>query len=249
VDWKTRLKGIWISHAHLDHYGGLPTLLRIIHDAKGSRKTLQTSSSKKPRIESSVPWVVAPPKVLHFLDILLHCHHGRKKDNNQQLFVPRLHHDPTVPPGPWKHFQNVKVHHNCCPSYGLLIGGFTPSSWLCYSGDTRPCFALVQECRKARRHDPNSSLLLIHEASFQDQDQEEAYKKKHSTVSEAIQVATDIPATRVLLTHFSQRNVSLRNNKKSTSDEPEDATRATPTPNSISSIPAGLAMDGLWLNI
>jgi hypothetical protein len=109
VDWKTRLKGIWISHAHLDHYGGLPTLLRIIHDAKGSRKTLQTSSSKKPRIESSVPWVVAPPKVLHFLDILLHCHHGRKKDNNQQLFVPRLHHDPTVPPGPWKHFQNVKL--------------------------------------------------------------------------------------------------------------------------------------------
>ncbi len=49
-----------------------------------------------------------------------------------------------------------------------------------YSGDTRPCDALVEAGTDA--------TLLIHEATFEDGMAEEARDKYHSTTSEAIDV-------------------------------------------------------------
>ena len=49
------------------------------------------------------------------------------------------------------------------------------------------------------------ATLLIHEATFDDELQGDAYAKKHSTTSEALQVGRDMGARRILLTHFSQR--------------------------------------------
>ena len=66
-----------------------------------------------------------------------------------------------------------------------------------YSGDTRPCAALVAAARDA--------TLLIHEATFEDDLLEDAVKKRHSTTSEAIQAGVDARCYRVILTHFSQR--------------------------------------------
>jgi hypothetical protein len=66
-----------------------------------------------------------------------------------------------------------------------------------YSGDTRPCARLVEMGQGA--------TVLIHEATFADCKAEEALKKKHSTVSEAISVAQQMNAQRLILTHFSQR--------------------------------------------
>ncbi len=70
-----------------------------------------------------------------------------------------------------------------------------------YSGDTRPSARLVEMGRNA--------TVLIHEATFADCKTEEAVKKKHSTISEAIQVATEMIANSLILTHFSQRFSSL----------------------------------------
>jgi ribonuclease BN (tRNA processing enzyme) len=265
--WASSIQGIWISHSHLDHYGGLPTLLRTIAIAIANRSRQrskqehnqqdddETPSSKRPRVRLenlSVPWVMAPPKVLRFLDISLQCHHGRRRHDNQPLFHPRLHQDPTVPPGPWNYFQNIKVDHHCYPAYGLLLG-WQPShqqqqQWLCFSGDTRPCHSLVRACRQAlvgrNAEDP---LLLIHEATFQDEEQGEAERKMHSTRSEALRVAADIPATRVLLTHFSQRYVSLTPTTSTTTSTSTTATSNASGPGPEPQIPMGLAMDGLWL--
>lgn len=66
-----------------------------------------------------------------------------------------------------------------------------------YSGDTRPCSRLAQLGLNAS--------LLIHEATFDDLKQEEAIKKRHSTITEALEVARDMNAHRTILTHFSQR--------------------------------------------
>ena len=256
--WVDEIQGIWISHAHLDHYGGLPTLLRVIHERrhKGQQQPLPERSTKKAKLErNNVPWVMAPPKVLRYLDILLECRHGYLLGTKQQVFSPRVHHDPTIPQGPWSWFQNIKVYHNCCPSYGLLLGWKNQPctaatgtnsrmNWLCFSGDTRPCHSLVNACHYALRSTgSHGNFLLLHEATFEDEEQEQAEKKKHSTVSEAMMVATDIPATRVLLTHFSQRYISLNT----------DTTTAGSTGNnnaktiSRTSIPVGFAMDGLWI--
>jgi ribonuclease BN (tRNA processing enzyme) len=248
-DWQRRIRGAWISHAHLDHYGGLANLVRTIdsssHEASSSSdSTRNTKNAKRQKTIPRCCWVMAPPKVLRYLDLCLNCHHGRHKADGHEVFKALLHHDPTTPPGPWSHFQSIKVAHNCYPAYALLTGWpkrmmsplnkininkqHQPMSWFCFSGDTRPSGSLVQQCRGVRRD--GDAFFLVHEATFEDADQDQAELKKHSTVSEAISVAKDIGATRLLLTHFSQRYVSLQ---------------GLPVPFTDTNFRVGLAMDGL----
>ena len=350
-DWVRRVRGIWISHAHLDHYGGLPTLLRLLSKERESlcSPTIQTKTkstehrfSKRPRRSSNgtlapfgcssnhneiydrvipVPWVVAHAKVLRYLDLILDCRNGRSKDGHKVCFEPRLHHDPRQPPkgtfSPFFHFESIRVQHNCCPAYGLLVGwkkvnnafggdhGLPASrersntspcdhQFLCYSGDTRPSKNLVQACERAlrkrnaqmnqngiryfeNRDESNADVFLIHEATFRDTEATMAHKKKHSTVREALMVATDIPCcSRVLLTHFSQRYDNIPSSPSEMASGPPtlfEANHIKESPhangtdcNSSSSWRTkknndkfrntnidppsiGLAMDGLWISL
>ncbi|MCJ1443946.1 MAG: hypothetical protein MMC23_004446 [Stictis urceolatum] len=72
-------------------------------------------------------------------------------------------------------------------------GGFKVS----YSGDCRPSQDFVDIGQ--------SSTVLIHEATFDDELKGDAKAKKHSTTSEAIGVGLAMNARRIILTHFSQR--------------------------------------------
>lgn len=170
------------------------------------------------------------------------------------------------------HFQHISVQHNCSPSFGLLIGwkrgggrGSTNTtmqchstltttmsqneslSWFCYSGDTRPCDKLIRACQRvmSSSSSPSSpSLFLLHEATFENNDQEQAKQKQHSTVAEAVQVAVDCGATKVLLTHFSQRYVSVTSLSSTQVNN-------SPTTNALrhNVVPVGLAMDGLCVSL
>ncbi|XP_042454477.1 tRNase Z TRZ3, mitochondrial-like [Zingiber officinale] len=100
---------------------------------------------------------------------------------------------------------SVPVVH-CPQAFGVVlkaaerlnIMGKTIPGWkLVYSGDTRPCQALVDASRDA--------TLLIHEATFEDSMEDEAIARNHSTTKEAVGVGTSADAYRVILTHFSQR--------------------------------------------
>ena len=51
--------------------------------------------------------------------------------------------------------------------------------------------------------------LLIHEASFDDELEQEARSKRHSTTSQAIDSGVKMNAAFTLLTHFSQRYATL----------------------------------------
>ena len=66
-----------------------------------------------------------------------------------------------------------------------------------YTGDTRPCAAT----RKASR----DADLLIHEATFGQEDAERAVATGHSTARDAAGVAKAAGARRLALTHFSPR--------------------------------------------
>lgn len=66
-----------------------------------------------------------------------------------------------------------------------------------YSGDTRPCPALIEASRGA--------TVLIHEATFEDGMVDEAIARNHSTTKEAIEVGEAAGVYRMILTHFSQR--------------------------------------------
>ena len=92
-------------------------------------------------------------------------------------------------------FESVPVHH-CAHSYALCI--WHAQGWsMCYSGDTRPCQALIEAAR--------GCSVLVHEATFEAGMDEDARQKRHSTVSEALDVAFQCGAGYTILTHFSQR--------------------------------------------
>lgn len=66
-----------------------------------------------------------------------------------------------------------------------------------YSGDCRPSANFVSIGQ--------DSTVLIHEATFQDDMAGQAFAKKHSTTSEALEVGRQMRARMIVLTHFSQR--------------------------------------------
>ena len=78
-----------------------------------------------------------------------------------------------------------------------LVGPQRPGRRVVVTGDTRPCPATVEHSRNAD--------LLIHEATFGDEEAERAVETGHSTAREAATVARDAGVRRLLLTHFSAR--------------------------------------------
>jgi len=68
---------------------------------------------------------------------------------------------------------------------------------LCYTGDTAPC---AETAKAARGAD-----LLIHDATFAGGMEDEAAKTKHSTASQAAKIAKKAGAKRLALTHLSGR--------------------------------------------
>ncbi|KAG2585973.1 hypothetical protein PVAP13_5NG004600 [Panicum virgatum] len=100
---------------------------------------------------------------------------------------------------------SVPVVH-CPQAFGVVLratekvnsaGKVIPGWKVVYSGDTRPCPALIDASRDA--------TVLIHEATFEDSMKDEAIARNHSTTKEAIEVGTSAGAYRIILTHFSQR--------------------------------------------
>ncbi|XP_038984994.1 tRNAse Z TRZ4, mitochondrial isoform X2 [Phoenix dactylifera] len=100
---------------------------------------------------------------------------------------------------------SVPVVH-CPQAFGVVlkatervnsVGKVIPGWKLVYSGDTRPCQALIDASHGA--------TVLIHEATFEDSMGDEAIARNHSTTGEAVGVGTSADAYRIILTHFSQR--------------------------------------------
>jgi len=127
--------------------------------------------------------------------------------------------------------RSILVEH-CFNSYALLIGIMSNDImkrnsdvlydakkqyhvrqphpfFLCYSGDTRPSSFLVKTCQRVIRRncDGHDISLLLHEATFDDDERgkKEAIQRRHSTVSEALDIADQVGAKACLLTHFSNR--------------------------------------------
>lgn len=78
-----------------------------------------------------------------------------------------------------------------------LVGPARPGRRVVYGGDSAPCDAML---RLAERAD-----LLIHEATFGEDERERARETHHSTAREAATIARDALARRLVLTHISAR--------------------------------------------
>jgi ribonuclease Z len=78
-----------------------------------------------------------------------------------------------------------------------LVGPTRPGRRLVYTGDTRPARAVVEAAQGAD--------LLIHEATFGEDERQRAKETGHSTAAGAARVARDSGARRLVLTHVSPR--------------------------------------------
>ena len=78
-----------------------------------------------------------------------------------------------------------------------MLGAARPGRKLVISGDTAPCEALVVAAHE--------SDLLVHEATFAEEESERARQTSHSTARQAAEVARDAQVRMLALTHISSR--------------------------------------------
>ncbi len=79
----------------------------------------------------------------------------------------------------------------------VLVGAKRSGRTIVITGDTRPCAATLEASKSAD--------LLIHEATFGDEEAQRAMETGHSTAREAAQIASEAGVRRLVLTHFSAR--------------------------------------------
>jgi ribonuclease Z len=94
--------------------------------------------------------------------------------------------------------QSVTLSDGSVVSPAQVMGEARPGRKVVISGDTRPCAALRDAAKDAD--------LLIHEATFSDEEQERALETRHSTGREAGRIAREAAVKRLVLTHFSSRH-------------------------------------------
>jgi ribonuclease Z len=78
-----------------------------------------------------------------------------------------------------------------------VVGPARPGRRLVFSGDTRPC--------PGTREASAGADLLVHEATFLEEESDRARETGHSTAIEAAQLALDAQVTMLALTHLSTR--------------------------------------------
>ncbi|KAJ2743674.1 hypothetical protein GGI20_003565 [Coemansia sp. BCRC 34301] len=212
-EFVSTIKLLYISHMHADHHLGAVMLLREWNQ-------LTKTGSDRSRMTIVAParfwtWICDYSGIedigLERLDFVC-CHDLRlsldaSDDNgyvNQGRYsgvqgkVDKLASDLGL-----EDIKTCSVVH--CPwAYGLSLTH--SSGWkLVYSGDTRPCANLVTLGRAGSK----SPTILLHEATHSDDLLEDAKAKRHTTVSEAVAMALGMGAENLLMTHFSQRCLSL----------------------------------------
>jgi ribonuclease Z len=116
-------------------------------------------------------------------------------------FNPDLARELGVPEGPlWGEIHRgraVTLDDGRVIEPSMLVGAPRPGRRIIVTGDTRPCTATVEAARGAD--------VLVHEATFGDEEAARAVETGHSTAREAAIVARDAGVGTLLLTHLSAR--------------------------------------------
>ncbi|CAL2040910.1 unnamed protein product [Caenorhabditis brenneri] len=206
---------VLVTHAHQDHMNGLYTIVARRKEAfknlgvpyrplvlvcnRNVLKPLKTYSICFENIEH----------LLEIVDISRHPVTPPTSPNGPPGKRPRLP-SPHLPPSRdilgdmpksfdrklWEldELKAVQVHHTrMANGFVMRVAG----KRIVFSGDTKPCDLLVEEGQGAD--------VLVHESTFEDGHEEDALRKRHSTMGQAVDVGRRMKAKHIILTHFSAR--------------------------------------------
>jgi ribonuclease Z len=123
------------------------------------------------------------------------------EDDRKGRFDPDRAREIGIPEGPlWGRIhrgESVRLDGGRVIEPSELVGPPRAGRVVAITGDTRPCESTVEYARGAD--------LLVHEATFGDEEAERAVETGHSTAREAAIIARRAGCRRLLLSHFSAR--------------------------------------------
>jgi len=225
------LSEIFFTHFHADHFLGVIGLIRtlglqgrperlFLYGPKGAKQVLTTA------MQLGVERVPFPVEITEVKagDVLRETGNG-KRDGYEIVAFPTEHGGgPSlgyvlkehvrrgrfdvekakaagIPEGPlWGQLakgEPITLSNGPTFQPSDFVGAARPGRLVAITGDTRPCAATVDAAQGAD--------LLIHEATFGEEERERARDTGHSTAKEAAQVALAAKAKRLVLSHVSAR--------------------------------------------
>lgn len=123
------------------------------------------------------------------------------EEERRGRFHPDMARDIGIPEGPlWGELHRgraITLPDGRVIDPTTLVGPTRPGRRLVIAGDTRPCEATIEAAQGAD--------LLVHEATFGNDEADRARETGHSTAREAADVAARAGVDRLVLTHFSAR--------------------------------------------
>ncbi len=218
------VKEIYLTHLHADHYLGTIGLLRTMSlQGRDVPLRIYAPPGGDGLLEQAVGFeleelgfpveitALAPSAAIRHegYEIAAYAvnHPGGangyvlREDGRPGRFFPERARELGVPEGPLfgrlQRGELVRTPEGREVAPAEVLGPPRPGRTLVYTGDTRPCPATVEVAKACD--------LLIHEATFSEEEAERAERTGHSTAREAAEVARRAGARRLILTHLSAR--------------------------------------------
>ncbi len=217
-----QVDSIFFTHFHADHFLGLPGLLKTydltererpltIYGPRGLRDLLQSMSRVIGRVGYKLDLVeLEPGDTIPCKDAEVRAfpvEHGVRafgyalaESERPGRFDPEAAERLGVKEGPdFAALQRGEQVEGSDGSVepGDVMGESRPGRTLVLTGDTAPCQATVEAARGAE--------LLVHDASFSEEEAQRAADTGHSTVGQAAAVAREAEVKLLALVHISSR--------------------------------------------
>jgi ribonuclease Z len=212
------LTEIFITHFHADHWLGLPGLLKTfdlrgrerplaVHGPTGLRELVTLGLRAAGRVRFELRLIELEPgeeleRDGYRIAAVPVAHRGPAfayvlfEDERPGVFDPAVARKLGLAEGPdWGRVQRGETVDGVSPEQ--VLGPPRPGRKLVVSGDTMPCEAL-----RIAAHEAD---VLVHEATFAEDERERAAETGHSTAGQAAQLAADADVRLLALNHFSTR--------------------------------------------
>jgi ribonuclease Z len=217
------LREVFLTHFHADHYLGLPGMLKTfalrgrelpitIYGPRGLRELFGSLRRIFGRLTYEYELVeLAPGDVLERGDYRLETFavaHGVSavgyalvEEERPGRFDVDAADALGVPAGPERgalqHGDSVTLADGHTITPDAVLGPPRPGRKLAIAGDTGPCETVL--------HAGHHANLLVHEATFLEDERERARETAHSTAADAAEIARDAGVGMLALTHLSNR--------------------------------------------